>query len=150
METYYLAHHGVKGMKWGVRKKRYSQSARARRDLEALNNGQHLSRGLTKKRQAAYDARDRAALEKRIAKNEARAQNDPQARKKRAKKVAAIGGSVAAAGLAVYGAYKLSSIMGGNKGTSVPLLTGQTNSTARRLYDAPVHWIASDQWTVKS
>ena len=39
-------------------------------DLEGLNKGEHLSVGLTKKRQAAYDARDKAVLEKRISKYE--------------------------------------------------------------------------------
>ena len=77
-----LYHFGVKGMKWGRRKVRghagpgrYAtkkrQLAGDKKDLEALNKGQHLSAGLTKKRQAKFDARDKAALEKRIAKNEA-------------------------------------------------------------------------------
>lgn len=42
------------------------------RDLEFLNKGGHLSYGLTKKRQAAYDKRDREALEKKITKLEAK------------------------------------------------------------------------------
>lgn len=85
-----LMHYGVPGMKWGRRKNSYvkravrghagpgrymttkRQLAGDKRDLEALNKGQHLSVGLTKKRQAAYDAKDRARLEKRIAKNEKR------------------------------------------------------------------------------
>lgn len=84
----YLMHYGVKGMKWGRRKSQYGarivrghagsgryltrkrQLAGDKRDLERLNNGEHLSVGLTKKRQDAYDARDRRVLEKRIAKNE--------------------------------------------------------------------------------
>lgn len=84
---YELQHHGVKGMKWGVRNKpdytkrtvrghggpgqyttKKRQLAGDKRDLEGLNKGQHLSVGATKKRQAALDARDKAALEKRIAK----------------------------------------------------------------------------------
>ena len=85
--NFYLAHYGVKGMKWGVRKDikkrvlrghagpggyltKKRQLAGDKKDLEGLKNGQHLSVGFTKKRQAAYDARDKAALEKRIAKNE--------------------------------------------------------------------------------
>ena len=110
----YLAHHGIKGMKQGVRsfqnkdmsltpaaRKRYAddnsvkrvvrghagpdiyttkkrQLEGDKRDLEGLNKGQYLSVGLTKKRQAALDARDKAALEKRIAKNEAKAQKAAQ------------------------------------------------------------------------
>lgn len=86
-----LYHYGVKGMKWGVRKLRpYAarvgrghagpgvyvgsgkrQLERAKKDLKKLDDGQHLSVGFTKKRQAAYDKRDRAALEKKISKLEA-------------------------------------------------------------------------------
>lgn len=46
------------------------QLASDKKDLRDLDNGKHLSFGLTKKRQAAFDARDRARLEKRITKNE--------------------------------------------------------------------------------
>ena len=106
-----LYHHGVKGMRWGVRKA-YQKVARSvgssksdketsakenntannkgrkaphkmggpttykgstksqlkayKRDLEILDNGGHLSFGITKKRQAAYDVRDRNILNKRI------------------------------------------------------------------------------------
>lgn len=44
--------------------------AKDKQDLERLNKGEHLSYGVTKKRQAAYDARDRKKLEDRIARNE--------------------------------------------------------------------------------
>lgn len=77
----YLMHFGVKGMKWGVRRARghtgpgrYATRKRQldgdKRDLETLNKGGHLSVGVTKKRQTALDARDKAVLEKRIARNE--------------------------------------------------------------------------------
>lgn len=88
-----LYHHGVKGMKWGVRnvrghagpgryltKKR--QLAGDKKDLEYLNKGGHLSIGLTKKRQAAYDKKDRARLESRIAKTEQKLA-EKQAKKER-------------------------------------------------------------------
>ena len=76
-----IYHHGVKGMKWGVRKARghagpgkyigkKRQLAGYKRDLETLDKGGHLSVGITKKRQEMYDKRDRANLEKGIAKLE--------------------------------------------------------------------------------
>jgi ribosomal protein L15 len=86
-----LYHHGVKGMKWGVRKKRYGVGARVvrghagpgvyvgskkhqlegyKRDLDILDKGGHLSVGMTKKRQEKYDRRDRKALEQKISKLE--------------------------------------------------------------------------------
>lgn len=72
-----LYHYGVKGMRWGHRKARghagpgkYAtkkrQLAGDKRDLDTLNKGGHLSVGLTKKRQAKFDARDKNAIEKRI------------------------------------------------------------------------------------
>ena len=100
-----LAHHGIKGMKWGRRRwqnndgsltpagvQRYSVTSRvrkghagpsvnigakrqlegAKRDLDLLNKGGHLSYGSTKKRQEAYDNRDRNALEKKSSKLEAK------------------------------------------------------------------------------
>ena len=82
-----LMHYGVLGMKWGHRKGNYSkrtlrgnagpgryttrerQLAGDMKDLDGLSKGQHLSRGFTKKRQAAFDARDKKLLEQRIAKS---------------------------------------------------------------------------------
>lgn len=107
-----LYHFGVKGMKWGHRKARghagpgkYAtkkrQQAGDKRDLDALNKGQHLSVGFTKKRQAKFDARDKAAIEKRMAKNEAN--NKPEKKKltsNEKKEVAKAAGWVIAGGAA--------------------------------------------------
>lgn len=63
---------------------RKRQLAADKSDLEKLNSGKHLSVGFTKKRQAAYDKRDKAILEKRIKSNEQKLAN--KAAKKEAKK----------------------------------------------------------------
>lgn len=72
-----LAHYGIPGMRWGVRRGGDPHMLTAKRQLAAdkklvkkLDDGKHLSIGFGKKRQAAYDARDRKRLEGRIAKNE--------------------------------------------------------------------------------
>lgn len=75
-----INHSGVKGMRWGHRIARahggtgkYITKDRQlkgdTKDLDHLNKGGHLSVGLTKSRQAAYDKRDKASLEKRIEKS---------------------------------------------------------------------------------
>ena len=107
MPEYVLYHHGVKGMKWGVRKKstvkpnygrrmvrghggpgvyfnKERRLAGDKRDLDYLNKGGHLSVGVTKKRQAALDARDKQLIEKRIAKNEQKLANRTPVEKARA------------------------------------------------------------------
>ncbi len=123
----YMYHYGVKGMKWGHRKVRghagpgryigtKRQLAGDKRDLKALNEGKHLSVGLTKKRQEMFDNRDKAAIEKRIAKNEKilaekeaakAAKNTPEAKAARRKTALKIGAAVAGTALAAYGAVKL-------------------------------------------
>ena len=90
----YLKHYGILGMKWGVRRtpaqlgrtmittKRQLKADKIK--LERLNSGKHTSVGVTKKRQAAYDKRDKDILEKRIKYNEQKLAN--KAAKKEAKK----------------------------------------------------------------
>ena len=72
-----LNHSGVLGMKWGKRTARghagpgkYATKKRQLAgDKKDLKNGKSLSVGFTKKRQEKFDTRDKALLEKRIAKN---------------------------------------------------------------------------------
>lgn len=59
--------HGGPGIYVGSPERRL---AGAKKDLDVLDKGGHLSVGMTKKRQAAYDKRDRAALEKKVSKLE--------------------------------------------------------------------------------
>ena len=72
-----LAHYGIPGMRWGIRRggdpvmfttKR--QLAADKKLIKKLDDGGHLSVGFGKRRQAMYDARDRKRIETRIAKNE--------------------------------------------------------------------------------
>lgn len=153
-----LYHHGVKGMKWGVRKAskyatryvrghggpghyltRKSQLKGDKRDLEKLNRGEHLSVGLTKKRQAMYDARDKRKLEKRIAKNEAhykakaekkaakeayKQTDEYKAKVEKTKKALKVGAAVAGTALAAYGAYKIAGVIK-NKNNEIAIKKGR-------------------------
>lgn len=86
-QSNYLAHHGVKGMKWGKRKAKPVPTGMRRR------GGTDQNEGNTNSNPAEVAAR----------------------RKKRAKTAALIGGSIVAAGLAAYGAYKISKIVKNKK-----------------------------------
>lgn len=75
-----LKHYGVLGMKWGVRRNGLRagmlttnrQIAKDKETLARIQNGKPISIGITKKRQAAYNARDTQIISDRLAKNEAR------------------------------------------------------------------------------
>lgn len=87
-----LYHHGVKGMKWGVRKKRDEATT------AAINTRQSAKAEYKQAKQAVRDAKKAA-------------RNTPEAKAKRksmAKKAAIIGGAAVATALAAYGGYKLS------------------------------------------
>lgn len=87
-----LYHHGIKGQKWGIR--RYQN-----------DDGSLTAAGRKRYGDAAESASGQKGNSKKTSEK-----NSPEAiakRKARAKKAAIIGGSVIAAGLAVYGAKKL-------------------------------------------
>ena len=100
-----LYHHGVKGMKWGVRKQR-SVGGSLRRGLAGvyeINERYYSKRGNGGMAYANRQARQR--MLKKAEEADARAQ-DPAVRKARAKKAAAIGATVAVAAVAAYGHHK--------------------------------------------
>ena len=89
----YLCHHGVKGMKWGVRKAR--QLAR--------------SSGRLLRKTASYGSRMIANRHKGSNKTATTARNNDerQAKVAKAKKAVKVGAAVAGTVLAAYGAYKI-------------------------------------------
>ena len=111
-----LYHHGVKGMKWGVRKRTDAFSAKAtghriaakvydinakayKKSNKALSSMNAAARttSLKKAEQAQAEANKRRE-----------AANTPEARKARVKKAVKVGAAVAGTALAAYGAYKVS------------------------------------------
>ena len=145
-----LYHFGVKGMRWGHRKvrghagpgkyvTRKRQLAGDKRDLDYLNKGGHLSVGLTKKRQEKFDARDKAALEKRIAKNERKLAKNEQKNNKglstKQKKVLKVGAAAVGTALAAYGGYRASQYIK-EKAFSKEYAKGQELAEAFRSFGA--------------
>ena len=86
-----IYHYGKRGMKWGSRRSygKIPTMLTANRQLSAdtktldkMNNrNYHTSVGLTKKRQSAYDKRDKKFLENRIDKNTVKYQKSLQERR---------------------------------------------------------------------
>lgn len=101
--------HAGPGVYIGTKK---HQLEGAKKDLARLDSGEHLSVGMTKKRQTKYDARDRRALEKKIAKLEGKETETQQSEHRglsdKQKTALKVGVAVAGTALAAYGAYKFS------------------------------------------
>ena len=126
-----LYHHGITGQKWGVRRfqnedgsltgageKRYgSLKGSLRRGMAKVYsvNEKHYSKRGNKIMANANKMAKEQMLKKadEADKEKQRLKNDPEHQKKvaeRRKKAAIIGGSIAAAGLAAYGGYKIHQI----------------------------------------
>lgn len=129
-----LKHFGILGMKWGVR--RDPRMLTTKRQLSAdkkvkgfLDKGGHTSVGFTKKRQAAYDARDKKVVSNRIAKNESRLETNKN--KSLGRKTFEVGASVAVGVLASnvggMAAYKLTGSLNGAQivGTTLGIIGGK-------------------------
>jgi hypothetical protein len=140
--------HGGPGVYLGGSERRV---AGAKRDLDYLNKGGHLSVGLTKKRQAQLDARDRASLEKTI--NDATNKNDNTGAKRlNVNKRVAIGVAVTAGIIASsYGAYKLSGVMK-NKAYTKALKRGQDaiSKCMKSFDDKEIYSLRGDKLTTDS
>lgn len=116
----YLMHHGVKGMKWGVRndpkplKKRFQNNAinsiEKRRSKKMAETDRYKNTRYGKwVRDVSNRNYDRATA---VAK---KAGNGLSAKQKKILKGVALGATVVGAGIAVYGGYKLSVTRAGNK-----------------------------------
>lgn len=96
-----LYHHGIKGMKWGVRKRSDAVGlARSARRTSQASANMNNSRNAYKQAKAQYRAAKKAE------------RNSPEAKAHRiakAKRAAKVGAAVVATALAAYGAYKLNS-----------------------------------------
>ena len=104
-----LYHHGVKGMKWGVRNQR-SVAGGLRRGLAGVYGmNERFYRKTGNKTLASMNAQARNRQLKKAAEADARAQ-DPAVRKARAKRAAVAGATVAAAALSIYGVHKYKSL----------------------------------------
>jgi hypothetical protein len=141
----YLAHYGVLGMKWGVRKKSYSQAESnyrsAKKAKKAASKAYHKSYDRATNHLGGFGnfapsntkvgkentRRWNDVLSKAKASNEADAaykkakseyKNSTEYKTKRnntLKTAAKVGVSIAAAGLAIYGGYKVSQMVSSNQ-----------------------------------
>ena len=96
-----LCHHGIKGMKWGVRRFQYKDGSLTGAGRKRYSEADNVKR--------AYKAEAKAAKAKYKAELK-EARNTPEAKAERArktKKAIKVGAAVAGTALAAYGAYKL-------------------------------------------
>ena len=92
MNNQYLAHHGIKGQRWGVRRFQNADGTRTAAGKARERNGEQGSASAAKKTESS-DGQKRGLTD---------------AQKATLKKVAIAGAAAAAIGLAAYGAYKYS------------------------------------------
>ena len=104
MDNNELKHHGVPGMKWGVR--RYRQKARAAYSASSRTFGEKRRQKVMDNARKYDEIADQLELGNEQVRDEIRSIN-----KQRLKRTAKIGAAAAAGCLAVYGGYKLNEFL---------------------------------------
>lgn len=107
---FFLEHHGVKGMRWGVRKK--YEKVRDKEIRRRLSVSEKKDLADNKATQAKYQAKlSKTTLNKKVIElkedKEAAGKDDKKHLTTNQKRALVIGGSVVAAGLLAYGSYRL-------------------------------------------
>lgn len=113
-----LSHHGIKGQKWGVRRKNYVAKGIYEHHPDGYNYNENRN-GNTKAMSRYREGTDIANVQK----------TKSQVNKDKIKKAIAIGAAIAGTALAAYGVYKLHSYMKMNNKS----LTDVGNDVARKM-----------------
>ena len=145
MSAYYLysselTHYGVKGMKWGVRHERPSMGGRMHRALAGVYGinqrfyNRTGNRTLASMNAAARTQQLRKAEQADLKKRNMTPEQRKAIRNKRVKRAAIIGGTAAAAALAIYGHHKYTGLKKEMTSMNRSIRFGQ--SMVRDLYNS--------------
>lgn len=111
----YLMHHGVKGMKWGVRNEQRKQANRQfrsdirkarKKQLKTFVSKDYFNRNKRREANSTFRKEYKQARSKQIKTYKDSYKISPQTKQK-IKAAAYIGGTIAAGALATYGSYKI-------------------------------------------